>query len=821
MGSYDELEDFDTLAGESTSSVPEPSEVLSRQALRRESLEELLQQLYNPCTRGRDGSVCESESWTDQSSELGISQARQIGNGGRLTEASLRTLGIDDLNKLVDQLRHETHLTSQRLVRALRRRSPQLSCQQSLCNFLSAILQAHSLKRSEDTKLKFSLEPMAGEDGYQQWLNAMRAVARLPGGMPQHFRRKLWLTVANNYLKTASIDWDEVRTHCFCEKLNPDDNELTLQIVKDLHRTGWSGYSNDRDRILLKRVLLAYARYNKAIGYCQGFNVIAALIMEVMDNKEDQALKVMIMLVEHVLPRGYFDQTLRALSVDMTVLKDLMALRLPSLYAHLQMLQKNSACDYEPPLMNVFSMQWFLTIFATVFPKYLVFRIWDSLILEGSEVLLRVALAIFAKISSRSKAATSADAFYELMSRVSRRLQTMSKAQSESLMQLVYNMADFPFPGLEELRDRHLWNIQPFSSGFSLFRHQVISILKTDNDLPSSDDKVPKKVSSREGKKRPEEQSISDLKKQYKQMKQRQKQAKLFLEGGLLNQTHNECNSSSRSDDSYVFNHLFVSNRGRNAMPMPSKPLSESVSVAPCLVQPVNSNVRHGSRRSSVAPSGNCRSGTLSTERTHSIESSPSVSSKSNDWILSVSRRPSNYDRTAPHVYRSLTCVTQLGGSCPNLAEKSIEYSARSSSCTSLKWSCDEDVISRYVGQSAQQYAGRLDSSNTVECTQDIPKWNCSSVNREEQVVVDCCHSNEQDVTCVNERPSTVIPKATKQSARARRQSVYLEKSRAIIDSVATRKQQPQIGMRPLEPCRSRIVQNGRRYGLYGYQAAD
>ncbi|KFD63688.1 hypothetical protein M514_06598 [Trichuris suis] len=742
MGSYDELEDFDTLAGESTSSVPEPSEVLSRQALRRESLEELLQQLYNPCTRGRDGSVCESESWTDQSSELGISQARQIGNGGRLTEASLRTLGIDDLNKLVDQLRHETHLTSQRLVRALRRRSPQLSCQQSLCNFLSAILQAHSLKRSEDTKLKFSLEPMAGEDGYQQWLNAMRAVARLPGGMPQHFRRKLWLTVANNYLKTASIDWDEVRTHCFCEKLNPDDNELTLQIVKDLHRTGWSGYSNDRDRILLKRVLLAYARYNKAIGYCQGFNVIAALIMEVMDNKEDQALKVMIMLVEQVLPRGYFDQTLRALSVDMTVLKDLMALRLPSLYAHLQMLQKNSACDYEPPLMNVFSMQWFLTIFATVFPKYLVFRIWDSLILEGSEVLLRVALAIFAKISSRSKAATSADAFYELMSRVSRRLQTMSKAQSESLMQLVYNMADFPFPGLEELRDRHLWNIQPFSSGFSLFRHQVISILKTDNDLPSSDDKVPKKVSSREGKKRPEEQSISDLKKQYKQMKQRQKQAKLFLEGGLLNQTHNECNSSSRSDDSYVFNHLFVSNRGRNAMP-------------------------------------------------------------------------------APHVYRSLTCVTQLGGSCPNLAEKSIEYSARSSSCTSLKWSCDEDVISRYVGQSAQQYAGRLDSSNTVECTQDIPKWNCSSVNREEQVVVDCCHSNEQDVTCVNERPSTVIPKATKQSARARRQSVYLEKSRAIIDSVATRKQQPQIGMRPLEPCRSRIVQNGRRYGLYGYQAAD
>lgn len=66
-------------------------------------------------------------------------------------------------------------------------------------------------------------------------------------------------------------------------------------FYQDLHRTGCSGFSgqeNDEDRAVLKRVLLGYARWNKSIGYCQGFNVIAALLLEVMDRKEDDALKV-------------------------------------------------------------------------------------------------------------------------------------------------------------------------------------------------------------------------------------------------------------------------------------------------------------------------------------------------------------------------------------------------------------------------------------------------------------------------------------------------------------------------------------------------
>ena len=68
-----------------------------------------------------------------------------------------------------------------------------------------------------------------------------------------------------------------------------------MLVFQDLHRTGCSGFSgqdNEEDRAVLKRVLLAYARWNKVVGYCQGFNVLAALLLDVANRREEDALKV-------------------------------------------------------------------------------------------------------------------------------------------------------------------------------------------------------------------------------------------------------------------------------------------------------------------------------------------------------------------------------------------------------------------------------------------------------------------------------------------------------------------------------------------------
>lgn len=123
------------------------------------------------------------------------------------------------------------------------------------------------------------------------------------------------------------------------------------------------------------------------------------MFLQVMDRNEADSVKVMILLIEGVLPEGYFANNLRGLSVDMAVFRELLRMRLPRLSNHLEALQTEAAGGgYEPPLTNVFTMQWFLTLFANCLPQNTVFRLWDLVFLEGNEVLLRAALAIWTSL---------------------------------------------------------------------------------------------------------------------------------------------------------------------------------------------------------------------------------------------------------------------------------------------------------------------------------------------------------------------------------------------------------------------------------------
>ncbi|EDL24414.1 mCG10118, isoform CRA_b [Mus musculus] len=317
-----------------------------------------------------------------------------------------------------------------------------------------------TLEPGVDTKLKFTLEPSLGQNGFQQWYDALKAVARLSTGIPKEWRRKVWLTLADHYLHSIAIDWDKTMRFTFNERSNPDDDSMGIQIVKDLHRTGCSSYCGqeaEQDRVVLKRVLLAYARWNKNVGYCQGFNILAALILEVMEGNEGDALKV--------LPESYFVNNLRALSVDMAVFRDLLRLKLPELSQHLDTLQrtanKESGGGYEPPLTNVFTMQWFLTLFATCLPNHTVLKIWDSVFFEGSEIIPEGVAGHLGK-AGRIECCETADEFYGTMGRLTQEMLEQDLLQSHELMQTVYSMAPFPFPQLAELREKYTYNITPF-----------------------------------------------------------------------------------------------------------------------------------------------------------------------------------------------------------------------------------------------------------------------------------------------------------------------------------------------------------------------
>ncbi|KAL6057967.1 hypothetical protein STEG23_015835 [Scotinomys teguina] len=320
-----------------------------------------------------------------------------------------------------------------------------------------------TLEPGVDTKLKFTLEPSLGQNGFQQWYDALKAVARLSTGIPKEWRRKVWLTLADHYLHSIAIDWAKTMRFTFNERSNPDDDSMGIQIVKLFCL---EVFVNNQKLFPFFFLILVY-----------------------------DGVSIMIYLIDKVLPESYFVNNLRALSVDMAVFRDLLRMKLPELSQHLDALQrtanKESGGGYEPPLTNVFTMQWFLTLFATCLPNHTVLKIWDSVFFEGSEIILRVSLAIWAKLGEQIECCETADEFYSTMGRLTQEMLENDLLQSHELMQTVYSMAPFPFPQLAELREKYTYNITPFPATIKPTsvpgRHGKARDSDEENDLDDED----------------------------------------------------------------------------------------------------------------------------------------------------------------------------------------------------------------------------------------------------------------------------------------------------------------------------------------------
>ncbi|KAK9808174.1 hypothetical protein WJX73_005269 [Symbiochloris irregularis] len=167
------------------------------------------------------------------------------------------------------------------------------------------------------------------------------------------------------------------------------DSEVAHQIELDLPRTYPSNrwVASEEGMDALRRVLVAYSVHQPSVGYCQGMNYLAAILLLAMKQDEEDAFWLLASLIDPggILYQGMYAQNLVGAQVEMRSFEELVAAKLPKLAAHLRELN----CD-----MTLIATDWFLCLFATVLPSETVARVWDALLYEGPKVLYRIALAL-------------------------------------------------------------------------------------------------------------------------------------------------------------------------------------------------------------------------------------------------------------------------------------------------------------------------------------------------------------------------------------------------------------------------------------------
>lgn len=135
----------------------------------------------------------------------------------------------------------------------------------------------------------------------------------------------------------------------------------------------------------LFNVLAAYARFNPAIGYCQGMAFVAAVLLMVQPDEEDAFWILASLLKEDKYLKDYYTPTLSKIQHSLSLLTGLMIKLIPDIAFRFHEIGII-------PLM--FATPWFMCLFTSLPCWDTVLAIWDGFFLLGTDFLFASAISI-------------------------------------------------------------------------------------------------------------------------------------------------------------------------------------------------------------------------------------------------------------------------------------------------------------------------------------------------------------------------------------------------------------------------------------------
>jgi len=240
--------------------------------------------------------------------------------------------------------------------------------------------QAHPSFGHEATAVEQTKWTEMMDTGIQSYMrqHPSRFHRRVRRGIPQRFRWQVWKEAVR--LHDAQLPEDY---NALANSVNDWSAAIEIDITRtfpDLRNPSFDGKQQQR----LYRVLNAYASHNPDVGYCQGMNFVAGLLL-LVSNHEEESFGVLVCLMNHINLAGFYRERLPLFRRYLNACDKLVQETVPELREHF--IREN----VQPA---VYLHQWFLTLFINCFPLSMVMIIWDVIVCEGLPVVLRIAVSI-------------------------------------------------------------------------------------------------------------------------------------------------------------------------------------------------------------------------------------------------------------------------------------------------------------------------------------------------------------------------------------------------------------------------------------------
>ncbi|ODV66068.1 RabGAP/TBC [Hyphopichia burtonii NRRL Y-1933] len=200
-------------------------------------------------------------------------------------------------------------------------------------------------------------------------------------GIPKEFRGIVWQVIA----KLKNFQLEE-----FYLQLKNETSIHEKSIKRDLTRTSFfTNVDQIKKTDELFNVIKAYSLFDPDVGYTQG--MIFIVVPLIMNMNESECFGLLVTLMKDYKLRSLFCPEMKGLHLLLYEFDRLLEIYSPRLYNHLVKQGIKS---------SMYASQWFLTFFAYKFPLDIVLRIFDIIITQGIEAILKFSINLMIKNES-------------------------------------------------------------------------------------------------------------------------------------------------------------------------------------------------------------------------------------------------------------------------------------------------------------------------------------------------------------------------------------------------------------------------------------
>lgn len=197
-------------------------------------------------------------------------------------------------------------------------------------------------------------------------------------GVPYNQRLQVWMWTSGGSKEL------EHNSNLYGDLLRSQFQAEIVDVVKiDIPRTFPENIYFEVHKNELFNVLVAFAHQNPSVGYCQGLNYIAGLIL-IVTKEEHSSFWLLKHLVENVASE-YHTRNMFGLQRDIHVISEIVKLREPLI---------NEKINEVGLPWAVILTKWLICLFSEVLPVETVLRIWDVMFAEGYKIIFRTSLAL-------------------------------------------------------------------------------------------------------------------------------------------------------------------------------------------------------------------------------------------------------------------------------------------------------------------------------------------------------------------------------------------------------------------------------------------